>query len=114
VAHYKVRYAIGEKGEYTYPEVLAGIVWKRLVYHGSDPVFIGETDDAVVPDKRDVVLIEADRTAKLVKEFESSLRPPAQAPEEAVPRPPEPPAAGGRASGRTRRHKAGSPRRRSR
>ena len=92
MAHYKVRYSIGEKGEYTYPEAVARTVWKRLVYHGSDPVFIGETD-AVVPDEQHVVLVQADRIATLITEFEMS--------------PPEPPTGGGRnasrASGRARR-----------
>jgi hypothetical protein len=76
--HYQVRYELGDDGSYIYPEGIARVVWKRLVYHGSEPMMVGDTDDEVEGSEPDIVPLQAKRAAALMKRYEASQTKPRQ------------------------------------
>lgn len=80
--HYQVKYSLGKNNEFVYPESVAGVVWKSTLYHYTDHVMIGETDDDVHANGKEVISLSSDEVRKLEKEYRSTRPKPKKSPEE--------------------------------
>jgi hypothetical protein len=81
MAHYLVRYSLGENNTYVYPESVTGVVWKSAIYHYTEQVMVGETDETVEADGKKVVSLPSDEAKKLVEEYQSSYPKPKDLPD---------------------------------
>ena len=73
MAYYLVHYAVGAENQYVYPESVAGVVWKSAVYHYADPLMVGETEQTVAADGKDVVALTPAEFKKQVKTLQASF-----------------------------------------
>lgn len=70
---YKVRYTLGQNGEYIYPKNSIGVVGKNAHYHNTDFVIIGETEEELDADGEQMVKLTKKDAATLIKEFQKSI-----------------------------------------
>ncbi|MBI2358343.1 MAG: hypothetical protein HYV04_05475 [Deltaproteobacteria bacterium] len=84
MASYLVCYSLGERNQYIYPEVLAGVTWKSAVYHATERKMVGETDQKVKSDGKNVIALKPAEAAKLVKQYRASYPEPKPLPHEAL------------------------------
>ena len=81
MAHYLVRYSLGENNTYVYPESVTGVVWKSAIYHYTEQVMVGETDAKLEADGKQVTSITSDDAKKLMKEYQASYPKPNDLPD---------------------------------
>lgn len=82
---YLVKYSIGKNNEYVYPRTAAGVVWKSIVYHCTEHQMIGETDDDVQDDGKEVIALTSDEARKLENEYRSTHPEPEESRKETLP-----------------------------
>lgn len=73
MTHYLVHYSLGANKEYVYPKSIEGIVWKSTLYHYTDWVMVGETDDTVKADGKKVIALTPNETKKHIKRLQASF-----------------------------------------
>jgi hypothetical protein len=66
---YLVKYTKGKNNEYVYPVSLAGVVWRTNISNHIEMVMVGETDDEVSVDGRDVVALEPAEAERLIEKY---------------------------------------------
>ncbi len=66
---YLVRYTIGKNNEYVYPGGVTGVVWKTNIYNPVKMAMVGETDDEVSVDEKNVVALKPTKAKKLIKKY---------------------------------------------
>ena len=81
MAHYMVRYSLGDNNTYVYPESVAGVVWRSVVYHYTEQVMVGETDATVETDGKQVLSLTLQKAKKRIKEYQSSYPKPKNLPD---------------------------------
>ncbi len=81
MSHYQVRFKIDKKHAYVYPASVRGVVWKNTMYHFSEPIMVGETDEEVKADGKQVIALMPKEAAKRVKELQEGFPPQAKLPE---------------------------------
>ena len=69
---YRVQYTIDKAHNLVYPDAMSGIVWKRAIYHHEKHEMIGETEEEVKADGKDIIELKPDAAEKLISEFEAS------------------------------------------
>ena len=72
MTHYLVHYSLGKDNEYVYPQSVIGVVWKSTIYHYTERVMIGETDDKVKADRKKVIALKPKESKKLVEKYNAS------------------------------------------
>lgn len=72
MTNYLVRFKIGKNNECTYPQSVAGVVWKSTLYHHTKLSMLGETDEDVHADGKIVVALSPAEARETVKEFRAS------------------------------------------
>jgi len=80
---YLVKYTVSKNGEYVYPKNVAGVAWKSTVYHYSKRLMIGERDDVIEADGKDIVALSANEAQKLKKKYISIRREPKESSKDA-------------------------------
>lgn len=73
MAYYLVHYTVGDQNQYIYPPAVTGVVWKSAVYHYSEPVMVGETEQTVVADGEKVIALTPAQFKKQVKKLQASF-----------------------------------------
>ena len=69
MAFYHVKYSIGKNNDYVYPQSVAGIVWSTTVNNNIEMAMVGETDDEVSVDGRDVVALKPGEAKRLITKY---------------------------------------------
>jgi hypothetical protein len=80
MAFYLVYYSLGANKDYSYPKSIAGVVWKLTMYHFTDHVMVGETDDKVKTDGKHVISLTPKDAKNLIKKYEASYPKPRNLP----------------------------------
>ena len=80
MAHYRVSYSIGVNNTYNYPQSVKDVVWKSAVYNYTEQVMVGETDDKVEADGKQVIALTSDKAKRLISEYQSSYPKPEDLP----------------------------------
>jgi hypothetical protein len=81
MAHYLVRFSLGENNTYVYPESVTGVVWKSAMYHYTEQAMVGETDASVEADGKQVVSLTSEEAKKLTEEYQASYPKPKDLPD---------------------------------
>jgi glycerol-3-phosphate dehydrogenase len=72
MAYYLIRYSLDDNNAYIYPESIAGVAWKTVVYNYTDQVMVGETDTSVKTDEKQVTYLTPDEAQKLMEEYQAN------------------------------------------
>ena len=72
MAFYLIRYSRVDDKAYVYPESLAGVWWKLLVYDYRDQVMVGETDAMVEADGKQITSLAPAEAQKLIEEYHAN------------------------------------------
>ena len=81
MAHYLVRYSLGENNTYVYPESVTGVVWKSAIYHYTEQVMVGETDTTLEAQGKQVTSLTLEEAKKLMEEYQASYPKPKDLPD---------------------------------
>ena len=72
MAYYLVHYLLGANKEYVYPKSMEGVVWKSAVYHFTEHVMVGETDEKVKADGKHINALTPTQAKELIKKCQAS------------------------------------------
>lgn len=80
MAYYQIIYTI-KNNQYIYPAAIKDAVWKNSIYHPSEHSMVGETDEKIKANGRNVISLKPAAAKRLIKEYQASYS--------KIPEPPE-------------------------
>ena len=67
--YYQIRFSRDENHRYSYPDGVARVVWRSAVYHATDTMMIGETDQSVSSDGKKVVALTDEQARESIEKL---------------------------------------------
>jgi hypothetical protein len=71
MGHYRIRFKIGPNNEYVYPKAIARAVWRSSIYHPTEPIMVGDTEDQLQTEGQEIVELSPEDALKLREEWEA-------------------------------------------